>query len=57
MERKSIGHKQVEAALIPDDALRFGKSVNPMPQRLSDAWHPERIERNCGIGDKPIISR
>jgi hypothetical protein len=34
------GPRQVEAALLSDDAQRIGKSVNPMLQQLFDAWHP-----------------
>jgi hypothetical protein len=30
----------VEAALLTDEASRFGKSVNPMLQSLFAAWHP-----------------
>lgn len=33
------GH--VEAALLSDDAKRFGKTVNPMLQVLSRSWHPD----------------
>jgi hypothetical protein len=38
------GPKQVEAALLTDDASRFGKTVNPMLQMLSDAWHPSGLK-------------
>jgi len=34
------GPHQVEAALLSDDAQRFGKTVNPMLQQLLSAWHP-----------------
>jgi hypothetical protein len=34
------GPKQVEAALLSDDAQRFGKTINPMIQQLFSAWHP-----------------
>jgi len=34
------GPQQVEAALISDEASRFGKSVNPMIQQLFGVWHP-----------------
>ena len=33
------GH--VEAALLSDDASRFGSSVNPMLQTLFNNWHPD----------------
>ena len=33
------GH--VEAALLSDDASRFGTSVNPMLQTLFNNWHPD----------------
>ncbi len=31
---------QVEAALVSDDAARFGTSVNPMLKQLFGVWHP-----------------
>lgn len=34
------GPDQVEAALISDDAQRFGKTVNPMMRQLFSVWHP-----------------
>ena len=34
------GPRQVEAALLSDDASRFGKTVNPMLQQLFGVWHP-----------------
>jgi hypothetical protein len=35
------GPRQVEAALLSDDAQRFGKTVNPMIQQLFSVWHPD----------------
>jgi hypothetical protein len=35
------GPHQVEAALLSDDAQRFGKTVNPMIQQLFSVWHPD----------------
>ncbi len=32
--------QQVEAALLSDDAARFGKTVNPMLKELLGEWHP-----------------
>jgi hypothetical protein len=34
------GPDQVEAALVSDDAARFGSTVNPMLNRLFSEWHP-----------------
>ena len=34
------GPNQVEAALLSDDASRFGQTVNPMIRQLFSAWHP-----------------
>jgi hypothetical protein len=34
------GPRQVEAALLSDDASRFGQTVNPMLQQLFSVWHP-----------------
>jgi hypothetical protein len=31
---------QVEAALVSDDANRFGSTINPMLNRLFSEWHP-----------------
>ena len=35
------GPKQVEAALLSDDAQRFGKTLNPMLKQLFSVWHPD----------------
>jgi hypothetical protein len=40
----AAGPKQVEAALLTDDASRFGKTVNSMLKMLSDAWHPSGLK-------------
>ena len=34
------GPRQVEAALLSNDASRFGETVNPMLQQLLSAWQP-----------------
>jgi hypothetical protein len=34
------GPRQVEAALVSDDASRFGKTVNPMMRQLFSVWRP-----------------
>ena len=34
------GPHQVEAALVSDDARRFGSTVNPMLNTLFGEWHP-----------------
>jgi hypothetical protein len=34
------GPGDVEAALLTDDASRFGKTVNPMLKSLFETWHP-----------------
>jgi hypothetical protein len=34
------GARSVEAALVSDDASRFGTTVNPMLSQLYRAWHP-----------------
>ncbi|MFZ0963437.1 MAG: hypothetical protein WAO35_21460 [Terriglobia bacterium] len=34
------GPHQVEAALVSDDAARFGSTVNPMLKQLFSVWHP-----------------
>jgi len=36
----SAGSKHVEAALLSDDAARFGSSINPMLTKLFSVWHP-----------------
>jgi len=36
----ATGPDQVEAALLSDEASRFGKTVNPMLRQLLAAWHP-----------------
>jgi hypothetical protein len=41
------GPKQVEAALLTDDASRFAKTVNPMLKLLSDAWHPSGLKADA----------
>jgi len=34
------GPNQIEAALVSDDAARFGSTVNPMLNQLFSVWHP-----------------
>ncbi|MGO9271300.1 MAG: hypothetical protein ACLQOO_13760 [Terriglobia bacterium] len=34
------GPNQIEAALVSDDATRFGSSLNPMLNQLFSVWHP-----------------
>ena len=34
------GPNQIEAAMVSDDAARFGSTVNPMLNRLFSEWHP-----------------
>ncbi|HEX4156858.1 MAG TPA: hypothetical protein VHY79_00145 [Rhizomicrobium sp.] len=34
------GPGDVEAALLTDDASRFGKTINPMLKSLFEVWHP-----------------
>jgi hypothetical protein len=34
------GPGRVEAAMVSDDASRFGSTVNPMLQQLFSVWHP-----------------
>ena len=42
------GGGQVEAALLSDDAARFGKSVNPMLKTLFQVWHPNTGAASSG---------
>jgi hypothetical protein len=42
----ATGPNQAEAALITDDASRFGQTVNPMLQQLFTAWHPGAAATN-----------
>jgi len=42
------GPNQVEAALVSDDASRFGLTVNPMLGRLFSEWHPGVAGRPSG---------
>ena len=44
----ATGPDQVEAALLSDEASRFGKTVNPMLRQLLAAWHP--VGQGGGIG-------
>jgi hypothetical protein len=36
----ATGPNQVEAAMLTNDASRFGQTVNPMLEQLFGAWHP-----------------
>jgi hypothetical protein len=36
----ATGPNQVEAALLSNDAARFGQTVNPMLEQLFGKWHP-----------------
>jgi hypothetical protein len=40
------GPGDVEAALLTDDASRFGKTVNPMLKSLFEVWHPGGSEES-----------
>jgi hypothetical protein len=56
----STGPKQVETALVSDDASRFGKSANPMLQMLSEAWHPSGLKASidptwCGHSSRAVL--
>ncbi len=42
------GARSVEAALVSDDASRFGRTVNPMLQQLFSAWHPGSVAAATG---------
>jgi len=42
------GPHQVEAALLSDDAQRFGKTVNSMLQQLFSVWHPDGPSADSG---------
>ena len=44
----SPGH--VEAALLSDDAARFGSSINPMLKQLLDVWRPAGDARPAASG-------
>ena len=48
------GPNQVEAALLSDDASRFGQSVNLMLKQLFGAWHPGF--RNASPGATPGVN-
>jgi len=44
----------VEAALVSDDASRFGSTVNPMLRQLFSVWHPGGATANasCAAGEE-----
>jgi hypothetical protein len=50
----AAGPKQVEAALVTDDESRFGKTVNTMVKRLSEAWQPAGMELAPGARESAI---
>ena len=37
------GPDGIEAALVSDDASRFGSTVNPMLSKLFSVWHPDGV--------------
>jgi hypothetical protein len=57
------GAQSVEAALVSDDASRFGATVNPMLKQLFSAWHPGRgaaasdrdVESESGTGHAAAV--
>lgn len=44
------GDGEVEAALVSDEANRFGSTINPMLKTLFGAWHPGGEARAAPIG-------
>ncbi|HEX8817561.1 MAG TPA: hypothetical protein VF753_18865 [Terriglobales bacterium] len=53
----TAGH--VEAALVTDEASRFGSTVNPMLTTLFQNWHPggsaqDSVAGNGGVGGKAV---
>ena len=61
----ATGPDQVEAALLSDDASRFGKTVNPMLKQLFGVWHPDAVAatssptpgRSPAIGSVPSLHK
>ena len=51
----ATGPNQVEAAILSDDASRFGKTVNPMLQQLFSQWNPggQPAASSSASGGKP----
>jgi hypothetical protein len=44
------GPNQMDAALVSDDAARFGATVNPMLSTLFNEWHPGETAATPGAG-------
>ena len=42
------GPQQVDAAMVTDDASRFGSTVNPMLAKLFSVWHPGSLAAASG---------
>jgi len=40
--------KHIEAALVSDDAARFGKTINPLLTKLFGLWHPGGTSSSSG---------
>ena len=51
----------IEAALVTDDAARFGSTVNPMLSKLFSVWHPGEAAPTSGLHgeaqDRPRLPR
>ena len=47
------GPNRVEAAVVSDDAARFGSTVNPMIGKLLSVWHPGGAGPAAGAGSAP----
>ena len=45
------GPNQVQAAMLYDNVSRFGSTVNPMLQQLSNVWHPGAAPTASGSSD------
>jgi hypothetical protein len=43
-----VSPNHVEAALVTDDAARFGSTVNPLLRQLFSVWHPGEAPVNAG---------
>jgi hypothetical protein len=53
----AAGSGGVEAALVSDEASRFGNSVNPMLTRLFGVWHPGGAAAATPARNAPAATR
>ena len=51
-----VAPNRVEAALLSDEASRFGTTINPMLKTLLGVWHPGAMSSQAGAASAPAAA-